>query len=102
MDYDALKAERARLRGEGIYRGIGFAAMIELTNPGAAMYGIGGARISSQDGASVRLDSGGSIVVHTPVTEQGQGTEAVRGQNAATAFGGAADQGRKDTSLNSS
>jgi carbon-monoxide dehydrogenase large subunit len=92
MDYDALKAERDRLREQGIYRGIGFAAMIELTNPGAAMYGIGGARISSQDGASVRLDSSGAIVVHTSVTEQGQGTDAIMGQVAATAFGTTPDR----------
>lgn len=92
MDYEGMKAERDRLRGEGIYRGIGFAAMIELTNPGAAMYGIGGARISSQDGAQVRLDSSGSIVVHTSVTEQGQGTDAIMGQIAATAFGTSPDR----------
>lgn len=92
MDYDGMKAERDRLRKEGVYRGIGFAAMIELTNPGAAMYGIGGARISSQDGASARLDSGGSIVVHTSVTEQGQGTDAIMAQVAATAFGVSPDK----------
>src|SRR3546814_9086609 len=57
MDYDALKAERARLRGEGIYRGIGFAAMIELTNPAAAMSGLGRARIPQQPGAPVPPES---------------------------------------------
>ena len=35
----------------GVYRGIGFAAMIEVTNPSPAFYGVGGARISAQDGA---------------------------------------------------
>ena len=88
-----MKAERDSLRSEGVYRGIGFAAMIELTNPGAAMYGIGGARISSQDGAQVRLDSAGSIVVHTSITEQGQGTDAIIGQIAASAFGTSARHG---------
>jgi len=94
MDYEALKAERDRLREQGVYRGIGFAAMIELTNPGAAMYGIGGAHISSQDGAQVRLDSGGSIIVHTSITEQGQGTDAIIAQVAATAFGTTVDKVR--------
>ncbi len=92
MDYAGMRSEQEKLRGEGIYRGIGFAAMIELTNPGAAMYGIGGARISSQDGAQVRLDSSGAIVVHTSVTEQGQGTDAIMGQIAATAFGTTPDK----------
>ncbi len=94
VDYEALKAERDSLRDQGIYRGIGFAAMIELTNPGAAMYGIGGAHISSQDGAQVRLDSGGSIIVHTSITEQGQGTDAIIAQVAATAFGTSVDKVR--------
>jgi carbon-monoxide dehydrogenase large subunit len=94
MDYEAMKAERDALRKDGVYRGIGFAAMIELTNPGAAMYGIGGAHISSQDGAQVRLDSGGSIIVHTSVTEQGQGTDTIVAQIAATAFGISLDKVR--------
>ena len=94
VDYEAIKAERDSLRDQGIYRGIGFAAMIELTNPGAAMYGIGGAHISSQDGAQVRLDSGGSIIVHTSITEQGQGTDAIIAQVAATAFGTSIDKVR--------
>src|SRR6202022_2108506 len=51
MNYDGLRAEQAALRRRGIFRGIGFAAFIEVTNPSAAFYGVGGARISSQDGA---------------------------------------------------
>ncbi len=94
MDYEGLQAERDGLRAQGVYRGIGFATMIELTNPGAAMYGIGGAHISSQDGAQVRLDSGGSIIVHTSITEQGQGTDTIIAQVAATAFGTSIDKVR--------
>jgi carbon-monoxide dehydrogenase large subunit len=87
MDYAGLRAEQQRLRQQGIYRGIGFASFIEVTNPSAAFYGIGGARISSQDGATVRLDAAGAVICHTGVTEQGQGTEAVIAQVVATAFG---------------
>jgi carbon-monoxide dehydrogenase large subunit len=87
MNYAGLRAEQARLRKQGIYRGIGFASFIEVTNPSAAFYGVGGARITSQDGATIRLDAQGSIVVQTGVTEQGQGTEAVIAQVAASAFG---------------
>ena len=57
MDYAGLRAEQAQLRAQGIYRGIGLASFIEVTNPSAAFYGVGGARISSQDGATVRLDA---------------------------------------------
>ena len=87
MDYGALRAEQAALRERGIYRGIGFASFIEMTNPGPAFYGIGGARISAQDGATVRFDAQGSVICQASVTEQGQGTGAVLTQIVATALG---------------
>ncbi len=86
-DYDALRAEQATLRAKGIYRGIGIAVVIELTNPSAAFYGVGGARIASQDGATLRLEPSGSVTVLSSVGEQGQGTEAIYGQIAADAVG---------------
>ena len=87
MNYDILRAEQARLRAQGVHRGIGLAAFIEVTNPSAAFYGVGGARISSQDGATVRLDATGAVFCHSGVTEQGQGAEAVLTQCVATSFG---------------
>jgi carbon-monoxide dehydrogenase large subunit len=87
MDYPALRAEQKRLREQGIYRGIGFASFIEVTNPSAAFYGVGGAKISSQDGVTIKLDAQGALLCHTGVSEQGQGAEAVIAQVAATAFG---------------
>lgn len=47
MDYDNLRKEVADLRATGVYRGIGIASFIELTNPSPFMYGMGGARISA-------------------------------------------------------
>jgi len=87
MNYAGLRAEQKKLREQGIYRGLGFASFIEVTTPSAAFYGDGGAPISSQDGATVKLDAQGHISVHTGVTEQGQGAEAVVAQVAATSFG---------------
>ena len=87
MDYGKLRAEQARLRARAIHRGIGLASFIEVTNPSAAFYGVGGARISSQDGATVRLDAAGAVFVHSGVTEQGQGAEAVLAQCVASSFG---------------
>jgi carbon-monoxide dehydrogenase large subunit len=87
MDCKALRAEQENLRKQGIHRGIGFASFIEVTNPSAAFYGVGGARISSQDGATVKLDATGAIFVHSGVTEQGQGTDAILAQCVASAFG---------------
>lgn len=87
MDYDALRAEQAELRKRGIHRGIGIASFIELTNPSPFMYGIGGARISAQDGCTVRMDPDGSVVALSGVTEQGQGTEAMLAQITAESVG---------------
>jgi CO/xanthine dehydrogenase Mo-binding subunit len=87
MNYAALRAQQKKLRQQGIYRGIGFASFIEVTNPSAAFYGVGGAKISSQDGATIKLDAQGSLIVATGVSEQGQGAESVIAQCAATSFG---------------
>jgi carbon-monoxide dehydrogenase large subunit len=87
MNYAGLRAEQKRLRARGIHRGIGFASFVEVTNPSAAFYGIGGAKISAQDGVTIRLDAQGAIICQTGVTEQGQGAEAVIAQIAASSFG---------------
>jgi len=87
MDYAVLRSEQARLREQGVHRGIGLASFIEVTNPSAAFYGVGGARISSQDGATLRLDATGAVFCHSGVTEQGQGAESVLAQCVATSVG---------------
>ena len=94
MSYRELREEQRKLREKNIYRGIGLAAMIEVTNPSAAFYGVGGARISSQDGATLRLEPGGMVTVLASATEQGQGTEAVFAQIAASALGVTLDRVR--------
>ena len=94
MDYRKLRAEQAGLRKKGIHRGIGLAAMIEVTNPSPAFYGVGGARISAQDGATLRLEPTGMVTCMVSVTEQGQGTEGVFAQIAATAVGVSMDRVR--------
>jgi CO/xanthine dehydrogenase Mo-binding subunit len=94
MDYEGLRAEQARLRQRGIHRGIGLASFIEVTNPGAAFYGVGGARISSQDGVTVRLDASGAVIAHTSITEQGQGSESLTAQIVGSVLGVAMDRVR--------
>lgn len=87
MGYDGLRAEQQRLREQGIFRGIGLVSMVEVTNPSPMFYGVGGASIASQDGATVRLDAGGALHISSSITEQGQGTNAIMAQIAAGAFG---------------
>jgi len=87
MDYQSLRAEQAQLRTRDIHRGIGFASFIEVTNPSAAFYGVGGAHISSQDGATLKLDAAGAVICQASVTEQGQGTDSILAQIVASSFG---------------
>jgi carbon-monoxide dehydrogenase large subunit len=94
MKYRELREAQKRLRNERIYRGIGLASMIEVTNPSPAFYGVGGARISAQDGATLRLEPTGMVTVMCSVTEQGQGTEGVFAQIAASAVGVTIDKVR--------
>jgi carbon-monoxide dehydrogenase large subunit len=87
MNYDGLRAEQAELRKRGIYRGVGIAAFIEITNPSPAFYGVGGARITTQDGCILKLEPSGQFRCLVSVAEQGQGTEAAIAQICASALG---------------
>lgn len=87
MNYDALRAEQAELLKSGIRRGIGIAAFVEITNPSPAFYGIGGARISAQDGAIIKVTPSGEVQCLISVTELGQGTETIMGQIVAETLG---------------
>ncbi|MBN9447048.1 MAG: molybdopterin-dependent oxidoreductase, partial [Bosea sp.] len=94
MGYDALRAEQAALRQRGIHRGIGIASFVEISNPSPAFYGIGGARISAQDGAVLAVTPSGEVRCQISVTEQGQGTETIIGQIVADQLGIAREQVR--------
>jgi carbon-monoxide dehydrogenase large subunit len=87
MNYDRLRAEQVELRTKGIHRGIGIATFVEITNPGPAFYGVGGARISSQDGAIIKITPSGDVHCSISVTELGQGTETIIGQIVAEHLG---------------
>ena len=87
MNYEGLKQERDQLRKQHKFRGIGLLSMVEVTNPSPMFYGVGGAPISAQDGASVRLDASGRLHVSSSITEQGQGTETILAQIVADTMG---------------
>ncbi|MEZ5657158.1 MAG: xanthine dehydrogenase family protein molybdopterin-binding subunit [Burkholderiaceae bacterium] len=97
IDYDRLCAERDALRAQGIHRGIGLASLVEITNPSPLFYGVGGAPIAAQDGATARLDANGMVHISSSVTEQGQGTDTVLAQIAADTLGIALEQVRVST-----
>src|SRR5207245_3461800 len=78
--YDDLRAQQAAARAEGRHLGIGLSCFIELTGPGAQFYGVGGAPISGQDGATLRLQPSGTVTALVGVTNQGQGTTTALAQ----------------------
>ncbi|MCX7153510.1 MAG: xanthine dehydrogenase family protein molybdopterin-binding subunit, partial [Proteobacteria bacterium] len=75
MQYDQLRAEQHAARAQGRYLGIGLAAFVETTAPGAGFYGAAGVPITAQDGCSLRLEPSGEITCLTSSTDQGQGVE---------------------------
>jgi aerobic carbon-monoxide dehydrogenase large subunit len=91
MDYPRLRREQAELRGRGVHRGIGIAMFVEITNPSPAFYGVGGARISAQDGAIVKVTPSGEVHCLVSIGEHGQGTETIIGQIVAEQLGVAFD-----------
>lgn len=74
IDYEAMRRTQAELRTRGIYRGIGVATFLEMTAVGPNYYGPAEARVSTQDGATVRLEPSGVIRCVTSAVELGQGT----------------------------
>jgi carbon-monoxide dehydrogenase large subunit len=85
--YDGLRRWQAEARAAGRAVGIGLACFVELTGPGAQFYGIGGAPISGQDGATVRLEPSGAVTALVGVTNQGQGTPTALAQIIADELG---------------
>lgn len=109
MDYEALRKEQVALRARGVFRGIGIATFVEPSAYGPPYYGPTDARISVQDGCTIRMDPSGVFRCITSITDQGQGTliglnqivaetlgvpvehiEMVSGDSAASPYGGGA------------
>jgi carbon-monoxide dehydrogenase large subunit len=91
MDYEALRAEQRRLRERGVYHGIGVATFVEITAPGAGLYGPMGVHVSAQDGCTLKLEPSGTLRCLISVTDQGQGTATGIAQIVADAMGLEAD-----------
>ena len=61
MDIKEIETKKKDHYEKGILSGYGVISMCEVTNPSPLFYGVGGAHISSQDGASIRLEGSGAI-----------------------------------------
>jgi carbon-monoxide dehydrogenase large subunit len=87
MRVDELRDEQRRLRGQGVYRGIGFATFMELVNPGVGYYSNSGMFVSAQDSCEIHFEPGGSFRCAVSLTEFGQGTDFSIGQVIASSIG---------------
>ena len=74
-DYHAFREAQARLRGTGRYLGIGIACYVEGTGLGPF------------EGASIRVDTQGKVLLVTGACPQGQGHETTLAQLCAEALG---------------
>jgi carbon-monoxide dehydrogenase large subunit len=91
MDWEGLKAERDRLRRQGVHRGIGLAAFVEMTATGTAVYGDAQIPVIAIDSVTLKIEPSGAITCLASITEQGQGTSAGIAQVVAAAVGVAVD-----------
>jgi carbon-monoxide dehydrogenase large subunit len=87
-DYEAVRAEqRGRRHGRRLL-GIGLAAYVELTGVGSAIPASPGATVSTgTEGATVRVDPGGTVTATFGVACHGQGHETTLGQVVAEELG---------------
>lgn len=73
--YDRLRSQQAELHRSGCYVGVGIACYVEGTGVG------------SFEGAKVRIDASGQLILATGATSHGQGHETVFSQIAADIWG---------------
>jgi carbon-monoxide dehydrogenase large subunit len=87
MGWEALKAERDRLRRQGVHRGVGLAAFVEMTATGSAVYGDVQIPVIAMDSVTLKIEPSGAIRCLASITEQGQGTTGGIAQVVAAAVG---------------
>ena len=75
IDYDGVRKEQERLRKEGRYLGVGFAAMLEPSG-GAVPNCV----FNGYEAAVVRVAPGGGVTLLTGIQEIGQGVETTMAQ----------------------
>jgi carbon-monoxide dehydrogenase large subunit len=94
VDLDGFRREQEELRGQGVYRGIGFSTYVEICGlgPSTALgpHGIG-FEAGFWESAVVRVHPTGSVTVYTGTSPHGQGHETAFAQIVADRLGVAPD-----------
>ncbi|TFV70121.1 xanthine dehydrogenase family protein molybdopterin-binding subunit [Blastococcus sp. CT_GayMR19] len=84
---DDLAARREEAAGRGCLLGVGYAAFVELSAPGAMFYGAKGAPITAHDQVEVTVQPDGSVTVVLGTPGQGQGLHTTAAQVVADSLG---------------
>jgi aerobic carbon-monoxide dehydrogenase large subunit len=90
FDVDEFRAEQERLRGEGVYRGVGFSTYVEVCGlaPSRAVGPQGvGLQAAYYESANVRVTPTGSAIVYTGTSPHGQGHDTGFAQIAGDVLG---------------
>jgi carbon-monoxide dehydrogenase large subunit len=90
FDLDEFRVEQERLRGEGVYRGVGFSTWVEVCGlaPSRAVGPQGvGLQAAFWESANVRVTPTGSAIVYTGTSPHGQGLDTSFAQIAGDILG---------------
>ena len=79
LDYDAFRKEQAAARNEGRLLGLGISVYVEPTSMNAPTL--------ATEGATVRVEASGTVVVHIGTTSHGQSVETTMAQIVADTLG---------------
>ncbi len=83
IDYKNLRAEQAQKRAEGRLLGIGLSSYVEICGLGPK----GSTPFGAFEGARVRVEQTGTVIVYTGISPHGQGSETTFAQVVADEFG---------------
>jgi carbon-monoxide dehydrogenase large subunit len=90
VDVEAFRREQEELRGEGVYRGLGFSTWTEICGLAPARIAgppVVGVQAGLWDSAMVRVHNTGAVTVYTGTSPHGQGHETGFAQIAADRLG---------------
>jgi carbon-monoxide dehydrogenase large subunit len=87
-EYARVRAEQRRARDAGRYVGVGVASYVELTGVGSAIPASPGAAVNTgTEGATIRVDPGGTVTASFGLACHGQGHETTLAQVVAEELG---------------
>jgi aerobic carbon-monoxide dehydrogenase large subunit len=87
-DYARVRVEQRRARDAGRYVGVGVASYVELTGVGSAIPASPGAAVNTgTEGATIRVDPGGTVTASFGLACHGQGHETTLAQVVAEELG---------------